>query len=294
MTFRNSFLAIALFAGALAAEAQTSVTTDPVGFTTLSLLGNSDTFVSPPLTRPPEFVGSIQSISGNSLTVTGTPNWSVNQFVYVAGTQAKHYYVLIGPASAANPKEGHLYTVTANSTNALTVDTTSDDLSGLPSNTQVVLIPYWTLATIFPTADQNVSFTPSTSNRLTSLKTQVLIPDYTTAGINLAYTATYYFINNTVNGAVNVGWRLYGDPVTTDHSDDPILPDVYFVVRNPTGTPTLSLTAAGSVLMKKLTIPLLTSSTQERDNPASIVRPVSVALKDTGLNPSDGSFVAST
>ena len=90
----------------LAAVAQTSVVSDPVGFLTTSCLGNSDTFVSVPFTRPPEFVCAIQSVSGSIITVTGTPGWTGNQFVYAVGAQPKHYYALIGSGGASNPKEG--------------------------------------------------------------------------------------------------------------------------------------------------------------------------------------------
>ena len=152
------------------ATAQT-VATDPVGFTTVSCLGNSDTFVSIPFTRPAEYVGAIASVGANTITVSGTP-WTVNQFVYAAGTQPKRYYVLIGPA--ANPKEGHTYFINSNTNNQLTVDTTQDNLTGIPSNgtVQLVVIPYWTPATLFPASDANVSFTPTTSSA--SYKTQLL------------------------------------------------------------------------------------------------------------------------
>jgi len=50
--FVTLFLSVANFA-----SAQVTVTTDPVGFTTTTLLGSSDTFVSIPFTRPSEFVG---------------------------------------------------------------------------------------------------------------------------------------------------------------------------------------------------------------------------------------------
>ena len=88
------------------------VTTDPVGFTTTSCLGNSDTYLGIPFTRPPEFTGTVQSANANTLTVNGAPGWTNNQFVYAAGTQPKHYYVLIGNGGATNLKEGHIYTVT--------------------------------------------------------------------------------------------------------------------------------------------------------------------------------------
>ena len=37
--------------------------------------------------------------------------------------------------------------ITANTASTLTVDTTSDNLTGIPANAQVVIIPYWTPAT---------------------------------------------------------------------------------------------------------------------------------------------------
>ena len=131
------------------ATAQT-VATDPVGFTTVSCLGNSDTFVSIPFTRPAEYVGAIASGPLPEYdSVSGTP-WTVNQFVYAAGTQPKRYYVLIGPA--ANPKEGHTYFINSNTNNQLTVDTTQDNLTGIPSNgtVQLVVIPELDASNTFP------------------------------------------------------------------------------------------------------------------------------------------------
>ncbi len=115
--------------------------TDPVGFTTTSCLSNSDTLLSVPFTRPQTFVGAILSVSGGTMTVSGAPGWTTNQFVYVQGSQPNHYYALLGPATTTNPKEGHLYTVTANTTDSLTDDTTVDSLTGVPTNAQVVIIP---------------------------------------------------------------------------------------------------------------------------------------------------------
>lgn len=246
-------------------------TTDPVGFTTTSLPGSSDTYVSIPFTRPPEFIGAIQSIAGNVITVSGTPGWTTNQF---AGTQK--YYALIGTSTAADPKEGHTYAVTTNASNTVTVDTTQDDLTGVPvspATTQLILIPNWTLKTIFPSTDQNVSFTPTTLPP--TYKTLIRVPDYSAAGIDLPYAAEYYFNNS--------AWRRISDGA--DHGDDPLLPDGYFVVRNANGAPTLPLTALGAVLLKKLATPLIVQTGQAQDNPVSLLRPLDVALNATGLGP---------
>ena len=272
------------------ATAQTTVATDPVGFTTVQCLANSDTFVSLPFTRPPEFTGAIESVSGNTLQVSGTP-WTANQFVYAAGSQPKHYYALIGPAGTTNPKEGHTFPITANGQNSLTLDTAQEDLSGIAANAQVVVIPYWTLSTVFPTTDQDKSFTPTTSTR--SFKTQILIPNYNATGVNQAYSTVYFFSNNVNGSSSNVGWRVVGDN-TTDRGDDVLLPDGYLVVRNSGGAPTLPLASAGAVLMKKFSIPLATAATHQQDNAVAMPRPVDVTLNQTGLSPADGSFVATT
>lgn len=266
-----------------------SVATEPVGFTTTPAAGDSDSYLSVPFTRPPEFAGAIAGASGNTITVPGNP-WTANQFVYAPGTQRNHYYALIGNGGSANPKEGRTYAIVGNSANTLTLDTTLDNVNGITANTQVIVIPQWTVGTLFPASDANVSFTPSTSTA--ALKSQVRVPDDTAAGTNLGYLATYYYSNNVDGTSSNVGWRKSGDANTTDHSDDVLLPDSYFVMRHANGAPALPFTALGSVLQRKLTVPLRTATNALQDNPVSLLRPLDVTLNTSGLNPTDGSFVA--
>jgi uncharacterized protein (TIGR02597 family) len=198
---------------------------------------------------------------------------------------------IVGATAPTNPKEGHAFAVTANTANTLTVDTTNDSLTGIPAGTEATLIPNWTLSTLFPATGQNVSFTPTTQTR--SFQTEILIPNYAAPGVNQSFSTVYFFSNN-VNGTTNnVGWRVVGDN-TTDHGDDPLVPQGYFVVRNLNSAPTMSLKAAGSVLTSKFAIPLATQAAAAQDNSVSMIRPVEVKLNDTGLNPTDGSFVATT
>ena len=95
---------------------QSPVMTDPVGISTASLLGNSDTYVSIPFTRAPEFLAAISSAASSGtagiITVAGNP-WIANQLVY-GGTQHNHYYALIGPITGTGTKEGHIYLITGN------------------------------------------------------------------------------------------------------------------------------------------------------------------------------------
>ncbi len=276
------------------------VTTDPVGFlqpfnsspNQINLLANSDTLVSVPFTRPPAFTGSIASASGNVITVNGSPGWqtSPQQFVYAQSTQSNHYYALIGPGTS-NPKEGHVYNITGNGSNTLTVDTTNDNLTGIPANSQVIILPHWTLATVFPSTDANVSYTPTTATR--SFKTEILIPNFSPTGTNPSASAAYFYSNNVNSSSNNVGWRLVGDN-TTPHDDDVLIPNGYFIVRNQNGAPGLTLTTAGSVLTKKLVTPEITNASLAIDNSVAMVRPVAVSLNSTGLGPADNSFVATT
>jgi uncharacterized protein (TIGR02597 family) len=232
-----------------------------------------------PFIRQPAFVGAVESTSANTITVTGAA-WAPNQFVYAVGTQPNRYYALIGSGGSANAKEGHTYPIVENTANSLTLDPGQDDLAGIPANAKILIIPNWTLKSVFPVSDQNISFTPTTSTA--AYKTQVRVPDVSAPGINVPY-ATYYFSDN--------AWRLVGDEAT-DRGDDPLLPDSYFIVRNLNGAPTLPLVTKGSVLLDKISVPLMTSTGSQIDNPVGLLRPIDVPLNATGLNRTDGSFGA--
>src|SRR5438045_5938906 len=213
------------------------------------------------------------------LTINGTPGWANSQFVYAAGSQPNHYYVSIGNGGTTNPKEGHIYQITGNGSNTLSIDTTFDSLIGIVANTQVTVIPYWTPTTIFPASDAGVSFTPTSSPP--TYQTLLRFPNYSAPGINQPYAAEYYFNNG--------AWQRITPAGVGD--DDPLLPDGYFVVRNANGAPTRPLRALGSVLMKKMTVPVFVAQTGKQDNPVAMIRPVAVSLDATGLAPIDNTFV---
>jgi len=256
----------------------------------LGSLSNSDTLVSLPFTRPPAFTGEVQSVANNVVTVSGSPGWTNGEFLYSKGTQPNTYYALIGGNSSgpANPKEGCIYEVTGNTTNSLSLALNGDSITAVPANSQITLIPYWTLSTLFPAANANASFTPTVSTR--NLATEILIPNYAAIGVNQAYSETYYFINS----GANIGWRLFGDAATTDHGDDVLAPNSYFVVRDANAAPTLPLIVAGDVLTGKVTASEITQASQPQDNDLAMIRPIDVTLNNSGLNPADGSFVSTS
>src|SRR5437764_13805147 len=105
----------------------------------------------------------VQPVDTNMLTKKAKPGLASNRCVYAAGTQPNHYYVLIGNGGATNPKQGHIYSVTSNGSNTLTVDTIFDNLTGVVANTHLTLIPDWTPPTIFPANDAGGSITSTTT-----------------------------------------------------------------------------------------------------------------------------------
>jgi uncharacterized protein (TIGR02597 family) len=115
---RSTYILIAgiLASLPLTATAATEATTDPVGFITTTVTGGSAnapviSLISPTLTRPVEWQGAITGLSGNTITVTGTP-WSANQFNGANG----EYYVEVFSAT----KPGAIFDISATTTSTIT------------------------------------------------------------------------------------------------------------------------------------------------------------------------------
>jgi len=364
-TMRMPLLLAGIFLAVNSLQAQT-YTAPPVGFTTTACLANSDTLVSLPFSRPPDFVGSIASVSGGTLTISGATGWQNNQFVYgtaltAGGTQHNTYYALVGTHAVAlagtvsltagsnavtgigttfttaisagdglmlsdssgnyiayyivssvtdntdlvltgnarttlsgqtasmskSTKEGHAYLVTANSTSSgtstVTLDTNGEDISPIVTGTLVSLVPYWTLATVFPPSDLGVSYIGTQSVR--SFGTQILMPYYQGVGINISAYPIYFYSNT------NSQWQMEGG--STNAGDTILLPDGYITIRN--GATATSLTSMGAVSLQRLAVPLIAGSTptSSQDNFISISRPLPVALRDLNLIASNA-FTPST
>ncbi len=270
---------------ALSTLAHAQVYSPIVGFNTITALGNSDTRFSVPLHRSPVYQGLVQSVSGNVITVQGLPGWTLNQFVYAAGSQTNTYYVSLGSGN----KEGMYYTVTANSadsgtanTSTLTVDTAGDvieGVSGIASGDSILVVPYWTFATLFP-SQQGITTTTSISGAGSC--TRLFIPDLSSAGINLAASGQYYYYSGT--GFGGAGWRKSSGGFSTIRNNDPISPDVYLVIRQD-GVATASIiTATGTVPSgdRRYIIGTINANA-EQDNAVAIDIPVPLTLTQSNL-----------
>lgn len=234
------------------------------GFLQLSLLGNSDNFVSIPFGRAPAIPALVSSVAGNVITASGSPGWMANQFVYVSGTQSNTYFVRFTSGAAA----GKVYPIAANTANSLTVNLGSDSLAAVAANDAFSIEAYWTLGTVFPNG-KGVNVSPTTGNR----NTEVLIPDMTSTGINLSASKIYFF-----NSGI---WKQVGQG-NASFNDDILQPNIYFVVRHNVATNT-TLTAVGRVISTPIAVTLATDSASLQDNYIGLQRPVPVSLNDSGL-----------
>jgi len=248
------------------------VATEPSGFSNLTLLGNSDTIVSLPFTRPRAACGLVDSSAGTVVQVKGSPAWSNNQFVYSSGVQTDSYYFKV----RSGLKEGSAYTITASGPNTLTLDMAGDNLNGLSANDRFEIIPYWTLATVFP---GGAGIHESLSDLVH--KSEVLVFDLNYAGINPSASKTYFFYQG--------NWQQTGSGEV--RNDDVLWPDAYFIVRHRIATDT-TLMVRGAVIMSKLATSLGTDPSARQDNIVALQRPVAVSLNDSGLITS-GAFIPS-
>ncbi|MEO6739431.1 MAG: TIGR02597 family protein [Chthoniobacteraceae bacterium] len=113
--------ALVLAAASQMSFAQTTATTDPVGFVTLTIAGGGTpnnpklTLVSPTLTQPIAWQGIISGITGNTISVANNP-WTVDQFN--GAVNGLHYVEIISLTTPT--KSGALSDITGTTTGSVT------------------------------------------------------------------------------------------------------------------------------------------------------------------------------
>lgn len=243
-----------------------------------TLLRNSDSIVSASFTQPPSAsarLASAVAAGGGlwSLSAAGSPAWGANQFVGL-------YYVRF----TSGAKNGCYYTITANASGQLTVDSAGDDLSGLAAGDTFLVVKYWTLSTLFPPALAGTPANPLTVSASTSplaRRSQILVTDPNALGINLSAAATYYF--------TPAGWFVAGSNQPANNAI--LYPDLPFTIRQPVGVAAdVQWTQSGAVNGKRIATSLQTLASGAQDNPTGMARPLDLALSQLGL---ETAFVSS-
>lgn len=247
---------------AFSIAASQAVETDPVGFVSVTVPANSDATIALPLNRTSVFKGTISSITGSTITVAGTPGWSVNQLVFngpndFGADQLQTYAVQISSGSL----EGLTAKITANSNSSISVQLEAGDTLSGAVGASIDIMPYWTPSTIFGSASVPIG-------------TQLLGFQAPTAGINLGNSEQY-----TCSG---LGiWEddiLFGE----DGTNAPLKFGAGFIIRNPTASQ-LTLSMVGGVPMSthRIRISTLASNTAQ-DISFGFMSPVPEKLSTVG------------
>ena len=279
----NLSLAILALA-AMSVNAQTSVNSEVVGYVKQTFAAGSDTIFAPQLLRPVEFSGAVSSLSvsgGNATLVCPSAAFTSNSFQYVATTQPKTYYAMVTSGNLT----GTGFVVVSNGTGSITI--ALDGLTAASADvTGIEVRALWTLNTLFPSSDANVTFTPSTGTTTATRRTQLVMPNFNGNGINRAASAVYFYSSAVSDWVATTATGVKaGDTV--------LLPSQYIIHRNTGGTPVaLNATLVGSLFSKPGAVYLATLTTSANDNPIALVRPTDYKLSELGLD--DTNFMQST
>jgi uncharacterized protein (TIGR02597 family) len=279
LRFRSLALGLTLTGSITVSAFAIDTFTDPVGYYTLTLVGASDNVVSLPMIRDAVGVGSVSGgITATGFTAVAgavSPNWTPNQFAYVAGSQANTYYAEF----TSGPLKGLFYKITANTADTLTLDTEGDSLLAHPPlgaltvGDSFKIRPYWRVRDVFQNgATPIIEAWPDPD----TVKDEILIPNYVATGLNKAPNLALHF-----DASVN-GWRAFGDDVT-DRGDFILRPGEAFVVRRRNAN-AVDLTNLGGVLMNtSINFVPGGNATTGNDTYISINRPATVSLNQSGL-----------
>jgi uncharacterized protein (TIGR02597 family) len=284
-TMKKLNLSLAILAlAAMSVNAQTSVNSEVCGYVKQTFPAGSDTIFVPQLLRPVEFSGAVNSVSisgGNATLVCPSATFTPNSFQYVATTQPKTYFASVTSGNLT----GTGFLVVSNGTGDIIV--ALDGLTATSADiTAIEVRPLWTLNTLFPPSDANVSFTPSTGSNASTRRTQLVMPNFTGTGINRAASAVYFYNPTLADWVATTATGVKaGDTI--------LLPSQYLIHRNTGGTPVnLSPTVVGSVFSKPGALYLGTLSTGANDNPVGLPRPTDYLLSECGFT--DSNFIQST
>jgi len=273
-----SFAAL-LALGAQSAIAQ-SVVSDPLGFNTVTCLPSCDTIVGVPFRPNGSQQGTLASAptgtDGDSATLSlaGSPGFTADEF------KDTHYVKFTSGAL-----DGHFYAITGNTADTLTVDLNGELVPAAAADDGVIIAKFWTLDALFPPGDSTTDPTTtghaivaSADTMSWNRRTEVLIPDLATKGINLPPNRTFFIDASTSS------WKEATQSGFVPGGNFQLWPDTYFVIRHPVSvTNSTSFKCSGEVENGGIAIPLATSTNGKQDSFVAIPRPISVKLKDLGL-----------
>ncbi|MDF1862616.1 MAG: TIGR02597 family protein [Verrucomicrobiales bacterium] len=255
----------------LANPVAAEVLSSAVGHNTIVCAGGSDTVVSVPFHRPP---GIRSAVAGNPVVSasSATISYQAERILSEGELSDEPHYLRF----TSGTRSGRSYSVSSHGPDSITIEVGDDDLAGVTSDDSFQVIPYWTLASLFPKETQSTIHV-SGGKLAPTRKSRVLFFDEVSQGFGLAPDQVYFLTAE--------GWFRSdrGFPA----ADDAIIPPgKAFVVRHQADDLDTVFTPRHEVFRGDHSIALRTHSTGRQDNSAALVRPVPVKLSDLDLSSS--------
>lgn len=231
-----------LAASASSLIAQTTATTDPVGFITLAVTGTGGTVASQlsfrglGLTRAVEYQGTAESFTTTTLT-DNEATWADNQFNGAAGAYFVEITSVNGSTTAA--AVGTTYDITATSDGSNSITTGQSLAGGLTAPIGFKIRKHWTIASVFGAANEaGLQGGPDSSSA-----DQILVFNGT------GYDTFYY-----QQSFLGTGWRNAANP-GADASGTRFYPEDGLIIKRQQSS-TVNVVLMGAVKTGQTSIPI--------------------------------------
>jgi hypothetical protein len=264
MNIPQKTLSLLAVASLFAFSSLSAVTTDPVGYVTLTVNGSTDgsvayTPLSVSLEKPVQASGALSEAPTSAVATDSLASYTPSEFAGTdAAGNATHYLQFTG--------SGLIVDITANTATTITVDT---DLSGVvDTSAGYVVKKYMTIADLFG-ADNSAGLSSGGDSASSDLI-------YVMSSDGAGQYQIYYYQTDSLGFLGGNGWRLNGDSFT-DASNVTIMPDQGIIIGRAVAGD-LSVVVSGSVNV--------VDHNRGLPNGFSLVSypyPVDVTLADSGI-----------
>ena len=269
MKTKITYSLLAAAAACSVANAQTTAYTTPVGYVSLTIPASSDSTITPSLERSPLLKTSTTGVSGNIVSAAGL---TAGAFV------APQCYLQVVTCAATPGLVGKRFAIDSNTTETITVDGGASTLQaqGFANGDTFKVIPYWTLATLFP-AGVGVGST----NDVFTIDSLLYVVDNGSYGTNKSPSASYFYCSGDEGNGVVAGWYDANDPFGSSANDLLIDPTIMYFIRNGSAVAN-TLTVTGQVPDAN-SLALVPVSTEQNDVNLAVALPTDVSLQNSGL-----------
>ncbi len=252
-TYLPYSLILAAAASGMAFGAETAYTT-PVGYVSLGNAGSvpatTDMPIAIPLERAAAFAGTVASISGSTVTITGTPGFTLTQFTAIP------HVLKIGSGAKSGLTALVSGTPTSNTVTVLFQNT--DSLASVVAGDKVSIRPAWTVK---------------------SFVTATTLPNFCefgvwegSTGVDLAPDKVYY----------NFAGNWFDQADDSDANNIVIYPNEGFRLRNTSATAVAGLVVSGEVPVANSRV-FVNGEAAQQDNQISYFSPVDELLGNANL-----------